>query len=161
MLFRKFYRFLLTSPVYLFIPMMLATDILLNIIATQVIVVDTKESSLFITEMGIWGGFIFVILIAPVFETVIFQWLAVEGAKYVFSKVKIKHYIFPVLVSAFIFGLNHYYNFSYMIVTFFSGSIYAFSYILIKKRRENPIVVISIMHALFNLIPFYQDFLSK
>jgi len=161
MLSRKIYRFLLTIPIYFFIPIILGIDISINFISAQFIDVDTKDISFFMAEMGIWGSFLFAIVITPLFETIFFQWLVIDGAKYVFSKVKMKHYVFPMLVSASFFGLNHYYSLSYIIVTFFSGCIYAFSFILVRKRQENPMIVISIIHALFNLIPFYQDFFSK
>jgi membrane protease YdiL (CAAX protease family) len=134
----------------------------INVIATYLPVpkdfLGVKEASSF-QNMGVIGWFFLSVVVAPLFETATFQFLVIVISKYLFNSIKLRHYIYPVLTSSLLFGLNHSFCFIYFLSTFLSGFIYAFAYMVVQKRKENPFFVIGFIHALYNFVPFSQEFL--
>ncbi|TYB30431.1 MAG: CPBP family intramembrane metalloprotease [Candidatus Mcinerneyibacterium aminivorans] len=100
------------------------------------------------------GYFYFFIAITfiPLFETFIFQ----HGIISLLSKNKFfkGKNILLILISAFIFGLYHWYNIPRIISMFFVGIILAYVYIDLKKDEKYPILYVSLLHALHNTIVF-------
>jgi len=155
---RKIYRFLLRIHVVFFVLIGLLIDFAMNMIVEYFIPVDDSAVVTFLSDVGIMGGLLYGVIFLPIIETAIFQALIIVISRYLLSKINVRHYIFPVLISASVFGLSHCYNLAYVVAAFVAGCIYAFFYILSGKREECPIIVIAIMHALHNLAAFFQDF---
>ncbi|MBZ9627138.1 CPBP family intramembrane metalloprotease [Psychroflexus sp. CAK1W] len=98
--------------------------------------------------------FLLSVLIGPLVETFLFQYLIIE-ILYAFKKIKLEVIL---IVSALAFSLIHTYNFIYIIVTFTSGLIYASYYLYLKKfKRRFPFIQVWALHTLYNLIVFILD----
>lgn len=98
--------------------------------------------------------FLLSVLIGPIVETFLFQYLIIE-ILYALKKIKLEVIIF---VSALAFSLIHTYNFIYIIVTFISGLIYASYYLYLKKfKRKFPFIQVWALHTLYNLTVFLLD----
>lgn len=89
-----------------------------------------------------------VIIIAPIFETLFFQYCIIEF----FRKKMNKFYV--CLLSSFIFALFHLYNFYYFLFALFTGIVFAYLYLLGKKKNRAIILTIA-SHSLYNLIIFF------
>ncbi len=101
--------------------------------------------------------FILVIIVGPLFETTIFQFLIIKISHKLLVKLKANSMVIPIFLSAIFFGLSHCYNLNYMILAFFIGLIFASAFVISLKRRENAIILVFAIHAMINLVPFCQD----
>lgn len=88
-----------------------------------------------------------VILIAPVFETMLYQFLP----SYIFRN---NNRIITILVSSIFFGMSHWYSILNFIYGILIGLLFIISYILIDLRKVNPLIVICLAHMLYNLTAF-------
>jgi membrane protease YdiL (CAAX protease family) len=96
------------------------------------------------------------VILAPLIETFIFQYIVIK-----ISFFFLKSALFSILLSAFLFGLNHLYSIPYFIVTFFAGIIYASLYFIAKAKNTNPFWMIFLVHALYNLTVSLLNEISK
>ena len=88
------------------------------------------------------------IIISPFIETLFFQALPLSLAKP--YKIKIGY---KIMISAFCFALIHIiYNIFYAGSAFFIGVILAYSFVLYDKKKGNPILVVTLVHSLINLL---------
>ncbi len=85
-------------------------------------------------------------IIAPILETLIFQWLIIET---MIKKISSR---FAIFTSAALFGLSHFYNPLYIINTFFIGLLFGLVYILAKVKNFNPILITLSIHSVHNFI---------
>lgn len=90
--------------------------------------------------------FIVAIILAPIMETFVFQYLV-----FVSLKNKIKP-IFIIIISALLFGLSHYYDFFYILNTIYIGLILALAYYNWNGKRINKFWMVVSIHSLHNLI---------
>lgn len=97
---------------------------------------------------SIYFDFVIVVLIAPLIETYLTQFLPF---KFLESKV---NPILIILISATIFGAFHWYSLVYMLYGFSAGLVYAFAFYF--KRHEKPVLITAGIHAAFNLFVFLQ-----
>jgi len=95
------------------------------------------------------------VIMGPIAETVIFHFILIEILIFIFRQKAMKNF-FVVIISAFFFGLSHYYSIEYIIITFVSGLVLSTAYILAKNRNMLPFVVVYFIHALFNLISLME-----
>lgn len=100
--------------------------------------------------------FVFLCLIAPLFETYIFQYAIIKWL----SLTKMKDWVI-VLVSSLLFGLSHFYNLLYIVNTFFAGVVLALSFMLWKNKKVDAFWVTAIVHALHNLCILIMSFYFK
>ncbi len=94
--------------------------------------------------------FIIGVIMAPLFETLIYQKLVID----VCCKIKFfknRKYI-GILISAAIFGSRHKYSPRYMAHMFVIGSIWAYAYTVYKKKKKHPYWVVCCIHAINNFI---------
>ncbi|MDQ8053502.1 MAG: CPBP family intramembrane glutamic endopeptidase [Pedobacter sp.] len=84
------------------------------------------------------------ILIAPVFETIIFQYAIIETFR------KRKSLGFACVLSAIIFGLSHLYNFYYFLFAVCSGLSMAYLFSL-RKSLWSALFITITAHSLYNL----------
>ena len=103
------------------------------------------ESTLFL--------FVFGCFIAPLFETFLFQYLPFQLIK-IFSKhnkLKYRRILYLTLASL-AFGYMHYFNFFYFLAGCLVGFIFCFFFYLSKLRRQNGLILVTIIHSLNNFI---------
>jgi hypothetical protein len=101
---------------------------------------------------GIIFLFILAVIIAPVAETFIGQYLPY----YLLNKIKYfneRSYLI-LLSSALFFGLNHFYSLFYMIYGFFTGLILMYGYMVRIKTDNKTFYLVAISHAFVNLSAF-------
>lgn len=91
--------------------------------------------------------FVLVVIIAPLFETLIFQYLIID---FFSKKMQLK---FACFISALTFALQHTYNLFYFVFALFMGIILAFLYVIGHKKNKGFVLVL-ITHFLYNLIVF-------
>lgn len=92
------------------------------------------------------------IFIAPLIETFIFQYLPYL----ILSKwIRLDNKAFCILIMSTIFASMHYYNWLYIVMTFFGGIILNNFYIYYHKHIPKYSFVLTVLfHALFNLYGF-------
>lgn len=96
---------------------------------------------------NLYEEFILVVLISPLIETIIFQLIIIELLYNKFRKDLI------CIISAFIFGCSHLYNFLYFVFAFIMGFAFAYLYIL-GKKKDSGIKYVFLSHLIYNLIAF-------
>lgn len=92
---------------------------------------------------------ILAILVAPLVETFLFQFIVIEIMQ------KFVKAIFPIVaLSAILFSLSHLNSYSYAMANLFNGLIFAGTYILASKKGFNSFLCTATVHSLRNLIVF-------
>jgi hypothetical protein len=94
--------------------------------------------------------FIIVVLITPLIETLIFQFIPIEFLK----RTKWSKPLFLILVPSLIFSMMHYYHFIYVIMTFVGGIILNYYYLEMQKISKYPFLLTALLHSLYNLYGF-------
>ena len=108
----------------------------------------------FLEQLSLAEIFTLTVIIAPLIETFIFQYLIIEFLLR-FKKIKVNIIIF---VSALAFGCTHYYNFIYVLVMCVIGFVFASYYLYLKiKDIKFPFLYIFSLHALWNFLVFILD----
>lgn len=99
--------------------------------------------------------FFSIVVIAPFFETVIFQVLPIETM----IKFKAKP-LLAVLLSSVIFALAHSYNIVYIITVFPLGFVYCYYYYLLRYK-DKYLAFLSVvgLHAASNLFAYVNNFI--
>ena len=103
------------------------------------------------------AGFVFMALVlAPLLETVIFQIAIFHLLRLIKWFRKRECYI--VLISGLLFGLQHFFSLSHIIVTMFLG--FFFMYVYLVRRRKGGYWMVVLLHALYNgLLLLFDNFL--
>lgn len=161
---RTFYIFLLRINIITFIAIALFVIIVVNVALINLPFlenVNVAETMDLFESATPFEVLFLAIIIGPLFETAIFQMVVIFISKSIFNTVKLRHYIYPVIASALTFGIVHFYSLQYFIIGSLSGLVYAFAYILLQKRRENAFFVIALIHSIYNLIPYSQEYIFK
>jgi len=95
-----------------------------------------------------------VCIFAPVFETLLFQWLPI----YLLLRIKYfrTHYLIPIVVSASLFALTHHYSVFYILYAFFGSWIYATLFLVAKEKHDYPTAfgLTALVHGAFNFVMF-------
>ena len=105
----------------------------------------------------------FVVLFAPLVETLICQqWLISLVRRKLRFKSSRKRWICAILISSIIFGLGHSYNLMYMAETTILGLILGATYWLFTVRKDlSPVLAVYILHLINNLLTFTcNDFMG-
>ncbi len=99
--------------------------------------------------------FFLVVIFAPIIETALFQYLILGLVLSIIESIfKREHFYTGAVIAAVCFALFHYYNFGYVLVTFFAGLSFNLFYHIIKLQGRNAFVHTVIVHATYNLILF-------
>jgi hypothetical protein len=112
------------------------------------------------TGMSIYYFFFLAVIFAPLFETRIFQKFLIEVSIKILERFKRRSFIIPILISAVGFGMSHYYSILYVINTVSIGIVLAYTYSIVRERKENAYWVVASIHALVNTLAFVTDNLS-
>jgi membrane protease YdiL (CAAX protease family) len=95
-----------------------------------------------IADQALW-----ILIIAPLFETLFFQYFIIENLNKKFSPY------LSCFISALLFGLSHTYNLYYFAFAFFSGIIFALIY-YIGSINKRGIIYALLTHVIYNTIAF-------
>jgi uncharacterized protein len=102
-------------------------------------------------------GFFIAVLVGPFIETMLFQHLIIKNI----LKWGTTATLVSCLASAILFAISHYYSWQYILKTFISGLLFASLYLIISHKRQNPVLIVSIAHAIYNCIGLMVDILSN
>lgn len=107
-------------------------------------------------DLGLTGLFIISVIVAPIFETLIFQIIIIEGFRYLLRNlISLKLIlIFSTIISSLLFASDHIYSVNYYIMAFCSGFIYAALYNISKFRKEAAFIFPLILHSVWNFFTF-------
>ncbi|MGM0410154.1 MAG: CPBP family glutamic-type intramembrane protease [Bacillota bacterium] len=92
------------------------------------------------------------VFIVPILETFIFQLVIIR----LLSKIKMirdKKKII-IFISAFLFGIQHFYSLIYIIITFIIGILLAYSFIIYENKNKSSYWTVTFIHSLRNLVNF-------
>lgn len=135
----------------------LALAVLAQIISSAIINLfspQTFDHIQHIPSTKLFGRLMNMILIAPLIETLVFQFLAIE----IMMRLQ-KSIIFAVILSSVVFSICHTYSFHYMIyvlpVGLTLGSYYA---LLRKKNTFLAYLAVCGVHSLVNLLAFIVNY---
>ena len=94
--------------------------------------------------------FIVGVIMAPLWETLIYQKLIID----ICDKIKFlnNRKFIGILISGAVFGSIHKYSPQYMFHMFVVGSIWAYAYTLYKDKKKHPYWVVCCIHAINNFI---------
>ena len=98
-----------------------------------------------------------VIFLAPIFETLFFQFGLIEIMYSLVKRKFIYKGIVAILLSSVAFSLTHSENAYNMIHGFFSGLVLATVYMLARKNDKKPFLSTLLIHFLFNLTVFISN----
>ncbi|WP_276358920.1 CPBP family intramembrane glutamic endopeptidase [Daejeonella sp. H1SJ63] len=99
--------------------------------------------------------FIVVVVVAPVFETVVFQYFMITLMLFLAQRFfKRDLAAFAIILPAICFGFSHTYNNLYVLNTFLAALMINYFYILVKSRNQNAFILTVILHALYNFSVF-------
>ncbi len=90
------------------------------------------------------------LVFAPLIETLVFQvWLI----GYVF-KGRLKRY--AVVFSSLAFALTHYYSIYYIILSFLTGLVLSYAYVIARENnlKPSPFTIVFVIHFMYNFISF-------
>tara|TARA_R110000744_G_scaffold297985_1_gene407682 strand:- start:53 stop:508 length:456 start_codon:yes stop_codon:yes gene_type:complete len=109
------------------------------------------EKSIF-TGKSFFFKFFIAVVLAPLYETFIFQYIPIKIIGYIKIKKKIYSYAIAILASGLLFGIVHAKNPIYAIFGFIVGCIFAYMFILFSIRKDfNPFLAVVILHGTVNL----------
>lgn len=113
----------------------------------------------FLIDQSLSTVFFFTVILAPILETFIFQFLTIESIIWIFRKMKIPYeMIFSIIISGVAFGSSHAYNIYYVLVAILIGLLYGVYYFIARYHQKmNAFLTICIIHSISNLIGFIVD----
>ena len=130
-------------------------DLVFHLIVSYIVTIYNPEIlNVFDKKMSLTEIFVLSVIIGPLMETFLFQYLIIEILSF-FNRIKVNTII---IISSLAFSLIHYYNFIYIIVTFLSGTIYASYYLYLKiEKKRFQFLYIWVLHSLYNFSVFILD----
>lgn len=151
----RIHTFFIRLPIVWFILIILPLNYLISFIIVyplkELFLHDEVYIPLMKNQFPYWLLLIILIPFAYI-ETIINQWLVFKILRYLI-RYKNKNIII-VIISAFIFSILHNYNLSYMFNTFIAGLIFAYSFLVAEEKKLSPVLVLTIIHYLNNVIVF-------
>ncbi|SHH35279.1 CPBP family intramembrane glutamic endopeptidase [Tepidibacter thalassicus] len=148
----KFDKFLRNLNVFSFIVTILFFQFLSIILMEPILnfLPDNNGAAPFSASDKIAIQVVFGIIIAPLYETLIYQKLIISICDKIKFLSKRKYLI--VLISGVIFGSRHTYSLQYVFHMIIVGIIWAYAYVIYKEKRKYPYWVVCTIHVLNNLI---------
>ena len=96
--------------------------------------------------------FLFACVLAPFAETFLMQYLPFLLANLLFKHKK--RLFFYLITGSLFFGYMHDYNIFYSLTGCFIGFILCFFFYIAKQRKQSALILVTIIHALNNLLAF-------
>ena len=98
-------------------------------------------------------SFFLSVIIGPLVETIIYQYIIFKLTFYFFNKNTI-NIISAILISALAFSLSHNFNYFAILNSFFGGIILGYAYFFNYNRHFPPFWYVFLLHSLHNLYAF-------
>lgn len=115
---------------------------------------EISQKDDFFANKGLLIIFLSTVIIAPILETFLYQFLIIN---YLVKQKK----IIAIYVSAVFFGISHYYSILYIVSTFFLGLCFAFVFVVSKRRKDvSPFWFVTLIHGIINAIAFFFNDLT-
>ncbi len=140
-------NYLIKAPVYIFILVFFFPSVVLGAITTFLPEPDMTGS---FTTDSIVLDLLIAVIVVPIIETLLFQSLIIEVICKIIMRPR-RNICIAVFASSLAFALNHTYSVSYFIFTFGVGIILAVAYYLGRYRKESAVVLVFLIHAMYNL----------
>lgn len=128
-------------------------DVIVTLIFSIILFPNHTAGPVLVSKME---GFFIAVLFAPFIETLLLQDMLI---KFILKK-RATATLLSCLISAILFALLHYYSWQYILKTFFSGLLFSSLYLIIRHKRQNPLLIVVIAHAIYNCIGLIVDILS-
>lgn len=139
--------YLIKAPSYIFILIFLCLSLLLGFITTFLPEPDMKGS---LVADNVVIDLLIAVIVVPLIETLLFQGLIIEIVCKIIKRPR-KNICIAVMASSLAFALNHTYSIGYFIITLLAGIILALAYYLGRNRKEGGIILVFIIHSIYNL----------
>ena len=108
-----------------------------------------SDTDVAVSNSSLIEAFIVSVIIAPLIETLIFQYVIIKYLRKL-NILKNRNSII-ILISAILFGLAHTYSLQYVIHMFFIGILLAYSFSIYEKKESSPFWTVCAIHSLRNL----------
>ena len=107
--------------------------------------------------------FLLTVLVAPVIETLAFQYLPIQITEWLAKKASLFNVkivtLLSISISTGLFSAAHYeHSFYYALATIPGGILLAYTYINFQKRDRTGLSTTILFHALYNLATFLINF---
>ena len=131
--------------------MLLLLDVSVNFSLSTIIgYLNSDLLTSFDAETSLGEIFFYSVLIGPLFETFVFQYLIIN----ILLKYNVR-YVIILLISSMCFALDHSYNLVYVAFAFISGLFYASYYMYLKSiNYKKAFLNIWCIHLLYNFLAF-------
>ncbi|MCV9932284.1 CPBP family intramembrane metalloprotease [Flavobacterium sp. LS1R47] len=93
------------------------------------------------------GKFVIVVILAPILETLIFQFTPNE----ILEKLKVRSYFLKITIPSLLFSLAHFYHPIYIVMSFIAGIILNKYYIDTKNETRLFFILTVLLHSAYNL----------
>ena len=108
-----------------------------------------------INSMGVFLMFLFAVVIAPIYETIIYQVIP-------YHILKKSHFLFRnkwliIVIPSLLFGIIHWYSLYYIIYAFATGLALMAAYTARIETDKKTIILIIAVHMIKNIIAFSID----
>jgi len=114
---------------------------------------DADLTSISLKFGSLQEEFLIAVIAAPIIETLIFQYFVIETL----LNVKLAP-LLCIIASALLFGISHYYNIAYVLVTTIVGFIFAYYYMALRHQHYfNKLILVTLLHVLSNLFAFVNN----
>jgi uncharacterized protein len=155
----KLIHFLLNTHIAIYLGVCFVTHLLIDIPFLFVPEENTTNDSLEMIEQT--GGkamvFFATVILAPVLETIIYQFSVIKIINWVIKKA-VWSFSIAIPVSAFLFALSHPFSIYYQINTLLVGLLYATIFFIAQYRKDWPaFLVVVVLHASWNLFACIMD----
>lgn len=96
-----------------------------------------------------------VLFLAPLIETVLYQYAIIDVSLYLLKLIFKKELIIvSIILSAISYSLIHLYDYVYMIQMVIAGFLYSVFYVVVKQKNRNALLYSLVLHILCNILMF-------
>lgn len=153
---KKIHSYIINTNYYLLVPLAIFLNFCISFSCNAIAHKIYGES--FIDKVhqfkSIQEQFIIAVLLAPLIETAIFQFIVVE-----ILYEKLNKYIIA-FISAILFASSHLYNFIYFVFAFILGLLFAYLY-FVGREKNKGFLLVFLIHFIYNLLVFTLHNINK
>ena len=149
----KIYKYFFKLQIFKIILVGIIAPLLINIffsIMSYIAGLDNPYNGGYTTD---FKDFLLIVVIAPLIETIIFQYTPLKIAEQFLDKSKFIFCI-PIIITSILFGLLHWKSGLYIFVAFFYGLSWSFCCLVFMRRKQGPIFYTAFIHSCYNGLLF-------
>lgn len=143
---KKWHLFVFTLLIKIFV------SYLFHVLSSYLEIDNSRKDEFSLSEI-----LFIIVLIGPLIETFVFQFIAQEVGLYFLDNNKGISLLLSIVISSVLFSLTHYDSWYHIFITFVSGVVYGSFYISLRLKGERTILsflLTSVVHSCFNLSEF-------